>query len=459
MANEQSRITVIGTRRRIDLAVPATTPVGEYVPRLAELCGEDESPTMPAAWSLAPADAPAIPLDASLADMGVLDGQVLYLRDIAVEPGDPPVVMDVDEVVADEAGRLRRRRMHAGPVMLALGLGWLLAAAALTGWRTPANTGSAIILLLTGLLLLGAGWGLRQRPSAVPAWLTHVVVLSAGPCLAVSGMQIAESLLGPGHRWTGAVAGANLAMLMALAVGPGVVLMAVEANLAVAAVLVPLAFGLEADRIEAAALVAAVAAGLLAVSRRIAAMLTAWGSRVPKGRQAAAAATTRLVSFSSRVLTVVMAGPTLALAVTLPILALSGRAFALASAAILTVVLVARARHAAFTNELLMIGGAATIGLFTLLVPLVRLIGVAGTAAEALLFAAGLTVTAAGIGMSILLRSPADQPEPRPDQPRKPRKRRRTEVIGAVAAVAVAPLTMGVFGVFSDLVWFGRTLF
>ncbi|MEU8210348.1 EsaB/YukD family protein [Micromonospora sp. NPDC049044] len=459
MATEQSRITVIGTRRRIDLAVPASTPIGEYVPRLAELCGEEESPAMPAAWSLAPADAPAIPLDATLADMGVLDGQVLYLRDIAVEPGDPPVVMDIDEVVADEAGRLRRQRMHAGPVVLALGLGWLLAAAFLTGWRTAADTGSALALLLAGLLLLGAGWGLRQRPSAVPDWLVHVVVLAAAPCFALSGMQITGSLLGDGHQWTGAVVGANLALMMALAVGPGVVLMAVEAQLAVAAVLVPLAYGLEADRVETAALVAAVALGLLAVSRRIAAMVTAWGNRVPAGRQAAAVATTELTSSSSRVLSVVMAGPTLALAVTLPMLALSGRGFALASAAILTLGLLVRARHAAFTNELLMIGGAATVGLFTLMIPLAWLVGVTGTAAQALLIAAGVAVTAVGIGMSVLMRSPADQPEPLSDRPRKPRKRSRSEVIGAIAAVAVAPLTMGVFGVFSDLVWFGRTLF
>jgi hypothetical protein len=66
---------------------------------------------------------------------------------------------------------------------------------------------------------------------------------------------------------------------------------------------------------------------------------------------------------------------------------------------------------------------------------------------------------AIGIGISILLRPPADQPDSNTDGPRKPRKRSRAEVIGVITAVAVAPLTLGVYGVYGDLIWFGRTLF
>ncbi|GLZ01026.1 EsaB/YukD family protein [Actinoplanes sp. NBRC 103695] len=459
MAKEQSRITVVGPQRRVDLAVPATTPIGEYAPSLAEMCGADESPTMPPAWSLAPADAPAFPIEATLGDLGVLDGQVLYLRDTAVEPGDPPVVMDVDEVVADETERMRRRRMHAGPVVLGFGLAWLLSAAVLAGWRVSVSTGSAIALLLTGLALMGVGWGLRQRPSAVPDWLLTVVVLLAMPCLAVSGLLIADDIAGAGLRWAGAVAGANLAALMALAATPGVVLLAVEAQLVIAGILVPLLIGLEADHIEAAALVAAVAAALTAVSRRLAAMLTVWGTRMPKGRRAAAEATTNLVAYSGRLCAVVLAGPTIALVITLPVLALSGQAFAVAVATTLTVAMLVRARQAAFTNELLMSGGVAMAGLFSLFTPISAAIGATGAAGEVLLLVGGGTVAAIGIGMSLLLAAPADQPVPDPNQPRKPRKRTRAEVMGGITAVAVAPLTVGVFGVYGDLIWLGRTLF
>lgn len=459
MANEQSRITIVGPQRRVDLAVPATTPIGEYVPGLAEMCGADESPTMPPAWSLAPADAPAFPIEATLADLGVLDGQVLYLRDVAVEPGDPPVVMDIDEVIADEADRLRRRRTHTGPIVLAFGLAWLLAAALAAGRHVSAGTGSAVALLVTGLALIGVGWGLRQRPSAVPDWLLNLVVLAAIPCMAVSGMLIADGLAGAGQRWAGAVAGANLAAMMALAATPGVVLLAIEAQLIVAGAVVPLLTGLEADRIEGAALTAAVSVGLLALSRRFAAMLTVWGTRMPKGRRAAAEATTHLVALSSRMTAVVMAGPSVALAITLPMLAASGRGFAVAAAVVLTLAMLVRARQAAFTNELLMAGGAAMVGLFALLNAFVELLGMAGTAGEVLLLVGGATVAAIGIGLSVLLAAPADQPVPDPNQPRKPRKRTRAEMMGVATAVAVAPLTVGVFGVYSDLIWLGRTLF
>ena len=457
MANEQSRITVVGPQRRADLAVPATTPIGEYAANLADMCGAEPSPTMPQAWSLAPADAPAFPLEATLADMGVLDGQVLYLRDTAVEPGDPPVVMDVDEVVADEAGRLRRQRMHTAPVVLAFGLTWLLAAAVLAAWR--AGTGPAVALLVTGLVLIGVGWGLRQRPSAIPDWLVHVAALSAVPVMAVAGTLVADDIAGAGQRWTGAIAGANLAALMALAATPGVVLLAVEAQLAVGAILAPLLLSVGADDIEAAALIAAVSVALLAVSRRIAALLTVWGNRMPKGRRAAAETTTHLVSFSGRLLAVVMAGPCVALAITVPMMAGSGRSFAVASAVVLTIALLVRARQAGFTNELVMAVGVAVISTFALWTPIVNLFGVTGTAAEVLLLVGGGIVVAAGIGMSVLLPAPADQPVPDSSQPQKPRKRTKTEVMGVLTAVAVAPLTIGVFGVYGDLIWIGRTLF
>lgn len=60
MADQQCRVTVVGQRRRVDLAVPATAPIGEYVGELAGMCGESDDDAMPAAWSLAPYGMPAL---------------------------------------------------------------------------------------------------------------------------------------------------------------------------------------------------------------------------------------------------------------------------------------------------------------------------------------------------------------------------------------------------------------
>jgi hypothetical protein len=459
MANEQSRITVVGTHRRVDIAVPSGAPIGEYAARLAEMCGQNEPHVMPPAWSLAAADTPAFPLEATLYEMGVVDGQVLYLRDLTTEPGDAPVVKDLDEVVADEAARQRRRRLHAAPALIGSGLLWLVVTVVVSGVQADGGIGTTVAFLLTGLVLLGIGWGLQQRKTAMPAAMLPLVSLAAIPCLAVAGSFTAVGLGGPQFRWAGIVAGANLAAMMALAITPYVALMAVQFQLLIAAVLTPLLYGLEADAVQSAAVAAAVAAGLLAVSRRTAATIVAWGNRRPRGSEEAAGATADLVGQSSRLLTVVLAGPALTLVVTLPMMALSGRVFAEWTAGAISVALLARARQSAFTSELLTITGAGFAGVFGLLLNFIPMNMTAGSPASVVLLITGVAICGIGVAMAVLV-SGAGAPAPQnPSGPIPPSKRSRSEPIGMVAGIAIAPLTMGVFGVFGHLLHVGRTLF
>src|SRR5258708_12497466 len=87
----RSRGTVIGARRRVDVALPTMAPIGEYSAGLASMCGQDSRRALPPAWSLAVAGAAPLPLTASLAESGVVDGQVLSLRPLAPDPPpDPP---------------------------------------------------------------------------------------------------------------------------------------------------------------------------------------------------------------------------------------------------------------------------------------------------------------------------------------------------------------------------------
>src|SRR5439155_24109271 len=119
------RITVVGERGRVDLAVPARAPIAAFVTMLADLCGEPDSDAMPAAWSLAPAGGGPFQPGVSLESVGVLDGQTLYLRDVLQGEFDGPVVADIEEQVAEleDDGTTWNARARAHTT---LGLGLLI---------------------------------------------------------------------------------------------------------------------------------------------------------------------------------------------------------------------------------------------------------------------------------------------------------------------------------------------
>ena len=163
MLDRRSRVTVVGVSTRVDLALPSNTPIGEYVAGLASLCGQARGGAMPPAWSLAAAGTPPIPVGTSLAEAGVIDGQVLYLRDVSRDPGATPLVEDIDELVADEVERQRDRSQPRGLAIMSFGLLWLMMAAAVAalghggGLMMP-----AIVLVVAGMVALAIGWSLHQ---------------------------------------------------------------------------------------------------------------------------------------------------------------------------------------------------------------------------------------------------------------------------------------------------------
>ncbi|WP_432974619.1 EsaB/YukD family protein [Dactylosporangium sp. CA-233914] len=458
MAEGQSRVTVVGAHKRVDVALPTSTPIGEYSARLAELCGQDRDPLKPPAWSLAPAGEVPFPLTAHLGELDVVDGQVLYLRDVAREPGDPPVVEDLDELVADETRASRRRMLPAGHVATYLGLLWMCATAVVLGRQPHASTGTVIALALAGLVLCATAWALSQRGGMIPIQLRRAMVLTALPCLAVAGEIVGLATGGPDYGWAGVIVGANVAGLIALAVLPDPYFFAIELHLVVAALMMTLIMSLHADRVETAALVAATSAGMLALARTIAAAFIASGHSALRSAPAAATGAGELVDRTRRLLAVVLAGPAIALTVTLPVLTASGNAFGLGLAGIVSAGLLVRARLAGFTVELLTFMGTGFVGLFSVLSDNGWVLHAAPSTRSIVLTIAALTVVGLGVALSLL--GPAD-----PDDAtlasgmRKPVRRTRAEVVGAMTAMAVAPLTLGVFGMFSHLISVGRHLF
>ncbi|WP_432827548.1 EsaB/YukD family protein [Dactylosporangium sp. CA-092794] len=456
MVDELSRITVIGARRRVDIAVPSRAPVGEYVTRLADLCGQDRDNVLPAAWSLAPAGGAVLPLNASLADAHVPDGQVLYLRDLTDRSNADPVVDELDEVVAEAADRHRWGILPRGVVLTVLGLLWVAATALYLAVRTgPADVlVPAVALSGTAVVLLAAAWSMAQRRGGIPPVLVLLTSLSAVPCLAGAGVLVAVALAGAQYGWAGAVIGANAGAAMAIAAAPEPVLLAVELQLAVAGLLTPIVIGAGLHGDGLAALAAVTAIGLLATARWSAGGITAAASRPPRPDAGFAGEVTALLVRGSRLLAVVMAGPAVVLVAATGTLANSDNGWAALLALIAVVGLLGRTAQTAFGAELVVLGTAGFTALFVLLVALSRRLALGGLGVL-LLAVVGLFVV--GLGVSMVLRHRPPPPAPPPGGPEDvigatpPIRRTVAEVLVTLCDLAALPVAMGAFGLLGSL--------
>jgi hypothetical protein len=190
-----------------------------------------------------------------------------------------------------------------------------------------------------------------------------------------------------------------------------------------------------------------------------AASVTVWSQRqaAPATRDSA----TALLIRSRRLLTVLVAGPTLTLAVALPALALSGNGFGLAMAAVASIALVVRARQVGFTDELVPLGGAGLVGLFAALAAAAERLWHNDTAGTLALVVAGLALVAGGTIGAILRHGAepaADMPAGFPAEAGRPRRRKFIDILGVLCQIATTSLALGVFGVFGDLMGMGRSM-
>ncbi len=460
MLDARSRVTVVGTRKKVDVAVPSAAPIGDYVAGLADLCGQARHGPLPRAWSLSAAGARPLPLDVSLAESGVADGQVLYLRELTRDPGGDPVVGDIDELVAGEEERSRRAGVPRGWLVLFFGLAWLAATAVLaTGRYGGSRFGAAVSLTVAGLLLVATGWALEQRRVGLPAPLRLLVTLCAVPCLTVAGAFLGEELAGQPFRWAGAVAGANAATLMTLAATPEALTLVLQLQLAVAALLVPLLIWVRAGGVQTAAATVVVALAVLALARTTAATVTFWSHRDPPDGTPPAHEATRLLVRARLLLTAVVAGPALALAVALPVLALRGGGYGFALACVASGALLIRAGQVGVGNELVLIGGAGLVGLFGVLTAAGARFWPGATTEVALLTLVGLVLVAAGAVATHQRATAAARSAEEPGSEAGPPDRRRPiDVVGVLCTIATAPLALGVFGVLQELTGMGRTM-
>src|SRR3954469_8085733 len=217
--DERCRITVVGARRRVDLAVPARAPIAEYVPELTRLCGQETDGTFPGSWSLALPGARPFPLGASLVEAQVVDGATLYLRDVVEGETDEPVVTDL-EVLAEEVrgGWDRWTTRHRILATVGVGLSVLLGAVALLTFTSPSSPAAVITIIAGSGVAVLAGTAAR-REWALPAPLRTAVAMAACPLYALAGYALPTSANTAG---TGIAAGAAIGALAAALALPDV---------------------------------------------------------------------------------------------------------------------------------------------------------------------------------------------------------------------------------------------
>ncbi|MEV6994324.1 type VII secretion integral membrane protein EccD [Streptomyces sp. NPDC093228] len=274
MENERCHVTVVGARRRVDLAVPADAAIAEYAVALLDLVGQVEfDDTLPPVWSLALPGSPPFPPETSLQECGVADGATLYLRDVATGEFDEPVVTDLEESVEQVGGDVtewgRQARAHTTVALGILGLVAGFATLALTGHRdaevSSAGAGAAFAAFAMTLL----AWQAGRQGWSLPPRIRLLMALSAIPLLAVTGACLPPLRTDTGSLLLGLSTGVAIGALAALlAVRHSATLMAMAASGLALVVTACLTAG-HASLAEAAAVVAVVVTAVLGAAPRI----------------------------------------------------------------------------------------------------------------------------------------------------------------------------------------------
>jgi type VII secretion integral membrane protein EccD len=183
------RVSLLAPRARVDVALPADVPVAELVPMVLELVGEPVFGLRPQPWRLSGPGGAPLPPQATLAQLGVLDGELLRIAPDAPPP--PPPVFDdpVDALAATAGGAGRPDRRFGASVVLvvATAAALLLAAGAVS---------VAVRATLAGLAAIAAiahtAWLARRVPEEHGQLAARTTAVAAVPLAAAAGWAATE---------------------------------------------------------------------------------------------------------------------------------------------------------------------------------------------------------------------------------------------------------------------------
>lgn len=448
MPDERCRVTVVGERRQVDLALPTQAPIAEYVPRLATLCGQPESEGMPPVWTLAQSgDAPMAPGD-TLSGAGIVDGATLYLRDQRAAELSELTVTDLDEQVANarEDGGLWSARRRAQCV-LGAGLVAMVISAAWLGSQRIAG----VAVLFFGLAALCSAllaWYSERKNWPLPRSVRQLLALAACPLLACVGLgapvegPVVTPLLVMGTAVIGALAG-----VVAFAAPATVVLLSL--TLVTALFVAPLVV-FDAGLISSASVVALLMFLLAGVLPRIASQIAVL---VPDGPDTGAPAldgddVAVVVRRGNGLLAFLSILTATVLTASLVTLTTSRDVYALFLVACVSVGLLLQAGSLRVLSSVVPQLAAGVLGLLALSVRVPEYLFDSHAAGPLIGFAAGVVLVACGLFLAFGAALRPMEPE-RPSWPG-----------GLVTALIVAslPLTAGVFGLFGWLANLGGDL-
>jgi type VII secretion integral membrane protein EccD len=431
-------VSVQGPRSRVDLALPAQVPILELSPVLATLCqagpanGQNghnghrsaHAEGTPPAWSLTRVGSEPFQLTSTLAEVGVLDGEVLHLVDVARWRG--PAISDVSEAVAGALEDSRRWPGSVGTWLTAVWGAICLAAAAASFIRAAGPGAGTGVLALVGT---GALVCMALIPPVVSTRLPARSALLAGAVAfaAVAGWALAGSD-GGAAGVSAAAAGAAIALVAVTAVAPaaaGVALVAAVVTVGAGAV----ARGAGATQVAALMVVGGALVLRLwpaVVSRALSALVPAGGAN-----QAEAAARRSRAMLAS-----LTAGTAILLLASAFVLMQSGNGFAVGLAAIAALALLLRSETYRYVPEALAPALAAYVVLLALELDVLGGIAGPGGASVALVV---LTMT----GLALVTLSLA-----RPSLTTPPWA---TRSVWLLVDVVMGPLALGALGVFDQL--------
>lgn len=188
-----SRVTLIGRRKRADLVLPSTEPIGALLPEILEILDESTTGT-PRRLGVATATGNLLSVDLTLAGAGVVDGAVLRLvAEDEIPP--PPVVNDVTEETANDLERHRGRWVRRGRTVLSTALAGTATALAGVELIIAAPARDAFLTLTVaavGCWVLAVLARLLRQSEIAVAWSVCGAVCGVGVGL------VAEAA----HNWT-----------------------------------------------------------------------------------------------------------------------------------------------------------------------------------------------------------------------------------------------------------------
>jgi hypothetical protein len=424
-------VTVVGSVRRLDLAVPAAAPVAELLPDVVALAGEVRDTAALPRWVLGRLDAGDLSPDVSLADAGVPDGAVLYLRRV-----DEPVVgLQGADVVERAATPGADRADVVDRLLLASTAAALLILLALLLLR-DGRSGAAAAATALGLAAVAAGRWMSGRAEPGTGATAAVVAATALPLLAVAAyLQTAASPeASPTVTAAAALGGALLGAVLAASAVPVLRPAAAAAAGLLAGAAGGVLLSLLVTRPQAAALTAVAAVLLVPLIPRL--VLRASGLRLSGPRQTGRTTDAQFATARAALPWALAADGLLVLAAA-GVLVRGGSLTALCLVAVCGLLLVLRSRGRTGGGPPLFATGQAVV-----------VVAAAGLALrnpgqpEPLLVLGAMAVVDALA--SVLPRSSVDRP-------RWAQRRRRLEVIAVVALVLLLAAVLGVFAAVVDL--------